>query len=533
VPYTPTTFLNGGPPAISDTELNKLGNGIAGLWSTLPSINVKDYGAVGDGVTNDTAAIQAALTAAATSNGIRTVVFPAHTSGQGYRITASLSVANRGLNLVGQSRARGTSILSEVAGPLFTNGSDNALPWDGAYYDGVQSIYLRDLALTAVGGVTALANGTGNYLAGSIGLADWRGGDVQLERVTFQGFEQGFFGVQSDVNRWTAVEFAGCKTGAYLGPRCDQLTAVACYAFNCDRALDLDRVSGHRYIGCQFVGNGTDTINPIRVRSAWATGSSEIVFESCWFEHFQGFSTAAVEAFIEVGVGDSVTSNGVHVLNPTIATNITPTNPRARYLIKADRGDDLSIVNPGGQFWKNLERAINFVGTTSPSVLLQARNALGSNALTTTNSGSGSPSVTILQWGALGTSGGFTVGGGGVTAGAGLFSGRTTAGLATQTLSSNGGVTVNAQSANWHLVTLQANATSTTITNVPASNTSVPLTIAYRQDATGGRTYAWPANCKFAAASAPSDTTASRTTSVTFVYDGSNWVETHRAVAVG
>lgn len=505
---------------------------VAGRLDGLPYVNVRDYGAVGDGVTDDTAAVQAALTAAATSNGIRTVVFPAHTASQGYRITSTLTITNRGLNLIGQSRARGTVILSEVAGPLFANGTDNGQPWDGVFYDGVQSLYMRDLTLQAKGGVTALANGTGNYLAGSIGLADWRGGDVQLERVTFSGFEQGFFGVQSDLNRWTGVEFSSCKTGAYLGPRCDQLTATACYAFLCDRALDLDRVSGARFIGCQFVGNGTDTINPIRVRSAWTAASHGVLFDACWFEHVQGWS-GTVEAFVEVGVGDSVTSKDVHFRNPTVLTNSS--TPRASYLVKVDRGDNVSVVDPAGLLWTNLSALVRFTGTTSPSALLMARNALGAAAFSTSNGGSGSPSVTILQWGAEGTAGGVTLGGGKITAGQAVFTGRSSFGAASQTLAANGAVTVDANAANRHVITLQANATSSSIINSPPSGQSMSLTIEFVQDATGGRTYAWPSNCRFAAAAAPTDTTAGRRTNVTFQRDASAalWIETARAVAVG
>lgn len=101
---------------------------------------------------------------------------------------------------------------------------------------------------------------------------------------------------------------------------------------------------------------------------------------------------------------------------------------------------------------------------------------------------------------------------------------------ATQTLASAGAVTVDAGAANRHEVTLQANATSTTIASGAAG---MSVTLMFIQDATGGRTYAWPASCRFAGGVAPSDTTANRRTSVTFVHDGTAWNEISRAVAVG
>lgn len=101
-----------------------------------------------------------------------------------------------------------------------------------------------------------------------------------------------------------------------------------------------------------------------------------------------------------------------------------------------------------------------------------------------------------------------------------------------QTLSSNGAVTMDTSNGNSAIITLQANATSSTIVN-PTQNQE--LTITWIQDATGGRTYSWPANCKFVGGSAPSDTTASKRTSVRFSYESSSssWFETARSVAVG
>lgn len=568
--------------------------------ATLPYLTAADYGAAGDGVTDDTAALQAVITAALNNaTGIRTVRL-----GQAHKVTGPLSYsAGRGLRLVGQSRAQGTAITSTYAGVLLSNGSDSQVTrtdgaitassttltgsgftgkqgvgisvagagtggaplsavissvtsdtqvtlniaasttvasgatyslyaWDSNLYDGVQSLFIEDVLFKTSGGVTALSNGTGNYLAGSTCIQDWRGGDVQLRRVTIQGFDTGFSGVQSDVNRWDGVELYGNRLGAYLGPRSDQFTCTALYAALNDRALDMDRPSGQRFIGCQFVGNGASGVNPIRIRSSWAAGASGIIFDNCWFEHLQGYSAAAVEAFVEIGIGDLVTSTDIHFENPTILGNASGTLPRAQYLVKCDRGDNISIVNPNGQYWKNLDAMVRFTGTTSPSVLLQARDPL-SAMFTTSNGGSGTPSVTTVKWGAAGFAGGLNIGTGAFTAGNGSFSGRVTSGLGKQTLAANGAVTFNSNTASQFQCTLQANATSSSISNPPGSNISGLLTISWTQDATGGRTYAWPTNCKFAGGSAPSDTTANKTTSVTFWYDGTNWNEISRAVAVG
>lgn len=100
-----------------------------------------------------------------------------------------------------------------------------------------------------------------------------------------------------------------------------------------------------------------------------------------------------------------------------------------------------------------------------------------------------------------------------------------------QTLTADGAVTFDTLRGG-HTVTLQANATSSTITN--PVNGVAPMSITWVQDATGGRTYAWPANCRFAGGVAPSDTTADTRTTVTFRYVSGlgRWHEVSRSVAV-
>lgn len=100
---------------------------------------------------------------------------------------------------------------------------------------------------------------------------------------------------------------------------------------------------------------------------------------------------------------------------------------------------------------------------------------------------------------------------------------------AAQTLAANGAVTMDSSAGSVQRVTLNANATSSTLTNAA---TNAQLTIEWIQDATGGRTYVWPTSCKFAGGAGPSDTTASTRSSATFIHDGSFWREVSRAVAV-
>lgn len=99
--------------------------------------------------------------------------------------------------------------------------------------------------------------------------------------------------------------------------------------------------------------------------------------------------------------------------------------------------------------------------------------------------------------------------------------------LATQALASNGAVTVDASLGSTMAVTLNANATSSSITN---PFTGQRLVIRWIIGVGGGFTYVWPANCKFNGGSAPTPQTgAGNIDQVMFEYDGTNWRELCRA----
>lgn len=104
-------------------------------------------------------------------------------------------------------------------------------------------------------------------------------------------------------------------------------------------------------------------------------------------------------------------------------------------------------------------------------------------------------------------------------------------GTLAQTLAAPGAVTLDASKGD-QVVTLNANATSSSITN--ASSARPEMSVTFVQDVTGGRTYTWPTNCRFVGGAAPSDTTLSTRTTVRFRYDSTTtrWNELYRAVAV-
>lgn len=118
----------------------------APVWTAPQFFDVKEYGAVGDGVANDTAAVQAAITAAAAVKG--TVFFPAGT----YLINAALTLSATGVTFMGVGsyasiikRANATNLamftLTGAVGARFIdlgldlNGATNATNGYGIYMD--------------------------------------------------------------------------------------------------------------------------------------------------------------------------------------------------------------------------------------------------------------------------------------------------------------------------------------------------------------------------------------------------------------
>jgi len=111
-------FLQSGIGAVARTVQSKLRE----------SISVKDYGAVGDGVTNDTAAIQAAIDANAGKN----IFFP-----KGIYSITGITVTNSNTTLVGEGSTIGGSVLQ----PANTTGND--VTFTSCQFSGIENMAIR------------------------------------------------------------------------------------------------------------------------------------------------------------------------------------------------------------------------------------------------------------------------------------------------------------------------------------------------------------------------------------------------------
>jgi hypothetical protein len=155
--------------------------------------NVKAFGAIGDGLLDDTQAVQAAINAVPTTGGI--VVFPAGT----YRISAPLTIATNSVTLAGMGR--GTTIsVAHVGNVLNVSGQD---------------FVLRDLGITVATSVAATR--AGNVIINPTALLG------KVLNVTVLGSSTvnngGFAGhLTSTAGEWSyeRVRFIGGTTWEYL-----------------------------------------------------------------------------------------------------------------------------------------------------------------------------------------------------------------------------------------------------------------------------------------------------------------------------
>lgn len=361
------------------------------------SVQSAPFYAKGDGVNDDTAAIQAAIDALPATGGI--IYFPAGT----YKVTGTLAINRRGVRFVGVRDGRvtqgGGSRLA-FSGTLAcvrigTSKISNATLYDASYanadYDGYQEFYAENLSFEYVGATTtALLNGRGSYGTGTVAIQDWRGGSVRLHNVMIEKFEYGFWGLQSDVDAFDLVTTMYCRYGVYLGPRSDQARFSHFYPQACDTAVWLDRCSHAVFARCEFVSNGSPSTFQIRIGTQYTVGSAGHEFDHCWFETGNGNTTTF--PIIGIGVGDTVSSTDIAFRDPFFVIDGTALSTSVWRLEQTDR---VFITNPKGNI-NILSNMIEFVGTTGPHVHIEAHEDRVRNYL---NSGTGAPQVSYRSWG--------------------------------------------------------------------------------------------------------------------------------------
>ena len=346
---------------------NNFTNGTPNIWAQTDIIstnvqsvfNVKSYGATGNGSTDDSAAIQAAINAAAVNGG--TVWFP-----QGTYNSSAVHNVPCNINLLGDGQTT-----SKIVFTAATNGIVYSWPT----YAG-NGGFIRDLGINSGGGL-----GSG---IGLVGLTVLNVGGFRIDRCNFfnwsrQGvlildcllceFNENFI-TYCGSPTYAAVEVGyqaiGTTTWYWNNSNCTQ-------NFSAKAGLYLDSVSASRVCG----GTSESSNTAIQISClAGARGCSCITIDGLDFEgpNADGYS------LIDIGYGtSSINCFDIKILNSTVYGPV----PTDGYAIRFKYTDGAyvdgcvlypyaDIGNPHCALWYEGTTNINMgTGINSPSIVLQ------------------------------------------------------------------------------------------------------------------------------------------------------------------
>lgn len=235
---------------VLDTEVIKY-NDYRNLKEKLSDfVSVKDYGALGDGVADDTIAIQLAI------NTGKTVYFPIGI----YNISSTLWLMKNGQRLVGDSKLDTQIRNLTNSQPLLKIGNPaNSLTHFGQYCS-VSNMYFVGNATTTAGIeiLSILEDGTPRAAR-----------DVTLDNIQIQYIGAGYaLRISSWECQTSSVTIWDCYKGIRLGSECNSLTAIGTYISRCtNEAVELLQGDGMpsniNFFGlsAQYSGGVNGTIN--------------------------------------------------------------------------------------------------------------------------------------------------------------------------------------------------------------------------------------------------------------------------------
>lgn len=353
--------------------------------------NVRDYGAVGDGSTNDTAAIQAAITAAGSTTG-RGVYFPA-----GRYVFSSLTI-DADITLQGDPPRYGAPAAFGSAGTytvasfyggswlVSTATSGNAIEISHNAGPQIRKSVLRHIGLVGPGTGTSC----GIHLGTKIKSSRWS--DVKI-----QNFSTGL--ILDGVYDSTFYDLAvyGCQTGVWLTNSSNQnaffdtdLQYNSTYALRLD-AADTNLFSG----GVTEVNNGT---------VIYLNGAQQTVFDNWYFEDIQGSWPSPATWGVDNPSGDfssfrnchfnaaapvRISGNHASILYPEYAPAITINGSNGHYvgtfvggITEATPGanniiDSNTRISFRGDAFLNIGKKLYFGPTTSYANWVQRNSGTG------------------------------------------------------------------------------------------------------------------------------------------------------------
>jgi len=264
------------------------------ITDSLTVNNVKSFGAVGDGVTDDTSAIQAAIDD--TTNA--TTYLPRGT----YRITSALSITKSGCTLIGDGRK--STIIRQLTS------TENGVELQPSTGGQVNSVTISMLSIQGVGKDTSTK--TGIYFRHSDDVLGYLSIDGKIDDVSVSGFDTGFYGYWNPLLNLYKLDCVGNDVGCLLED-CDTPSMINCRFKGTDSgsgtqsiALHMisDRAFSAQMINCEH-GYCDQVLKMEGGRLLWLGGNVEYCYE---------------DKAIEIKPGATLEMKQVRFLNTDVAS---------------------------------------------------------------------------------------------------------------------------------------------------------------------------------------------------------------------
>ena len=223
------------------------------------SVSVKDFGAIGNGIADDTAAIQAAISAVSLGG---TVFVPTGT----YVVSSTLNVSN--INFVGNGYSTVIKPTSAVTTVISLNGTAYAAIAGVTWRSTVSDIFIDGSSTTNATGILIGTTPTsGNYLISNVAVNLFAGGSGK--------------GIQLAEAIWTRVENCAIT-------RCD----IGTYVFAPVAPTNPTTAS---FENCHWVSNN---VQGVLLKSGYQVTFRNCIFEGNKGEGFKGYPAAGIPSLL-------------------------------------------------------------------------------------------------------------------------------------------------------------------------------------------------------------------------------------------